>query len=157
MKYLIPALILAVFYIGYHLQKAPEETMSCIITAEVGGNCSPVLSLMSGNLNLQRSVQKFELTADYEACFQAEKIKFTGQYEQRGQTNIQDIELLAQTMVVDEGEVQKFPKTIGLISLDKKSGKGHFVDIWATTQAYGKNKELPANAEVTCQMEQQPN
>lgn len=154
MKYLISVLISAALLTGCDLLNPPGDIIICTVKTKENQACSPVLSLKLGELILKGKDLSFELTADYEACFQSEKIKFTGQYEQRGQSHIQDIELLAQEMkILDEGKIKDFPKTIGLISLNLKSNKGHFVDIWATTQAYGKSDDLPANAEVHCQSE----
>ena len=154
MKYLVSILTLLALLVGCTNPTPSDEDLICQLNLKDKQNCTDTLSLQSGELTLHAERLSFILTANYAACYQNEKVRITGLYEQRTHSKTLDIELVAkQTIMVDDGEVSDFPRTIGLVSLDTDSGKGHFVDIWATTQAYGKKDERLANADLTCQLE----
>lgn len=153
MKYLISIVLMTVFLAGCDNKKSPDEILNCKLAVTGKQDCTPVLSLQSGDLILKEANLSFQLTADYEACFQKEKYKITGSYERRSQTKINEIELLAKFITAgDENKSKAFPRTIGIVSLDTDTNKGNFVDIWAVTQAYGKSEELTTSVEVTCDM-----
>ena len=66
---------------------------------------------------------------------------------------IQNIELLAKQIVtINDGSVSELPKTVGLVSLNVDSKKGHFVDIWTMILAKGHPSEGHTQAEVNCQI-----
>lgn len=150
MKYLMSILGLILLFMGYTNQAYSNESLTCSLTIKDKQSCSPVLSLESGELKLDSDKKIFELTAHYDACFQAEDIKIIGQYKQRAHQSIYSIELLA-TLIIKGEETENFPRTIGLISLNIESKKGHFVDIWAMIRAYdGRDKGLE-QVNVNCQ------
>lgn len=154
MKYLVPALLSVALLAGFNQQASSAEDLICQIAAKDDQSCTPVLSLKSGNLTLKAEDLSFELIAQYEACFQKEAVKITGQYQQRANDKTHDIELLAkQVVTVDEEEkTSTFPQTIGLVSLDIDSKKGHFTDIRAIILAYGKPIEALDKADVNCKV-----
>ena len=153
MKYLIPVLSMAIFLAGCDTEKSPDEILNCQLAVTDTQDCTPILSLQTGDLILKEASLSFQLTADYEACFQKEKYTITGSYERRSQTKINEIELLAKFITTgDEEKPKASPRTIGLISIDTETNKGNFVDIWAVTQAYGKSEEITTEVAVTCDM-----
>lgn len=150
MKYFLSVIGLIVLITGFTKEVYSSESLTCRLTIADKQSCSPVLSLESGELKLDSTKQTFELSAHYDACFQAEDIKISGQYQQRTHKSIYNIELLAIRITGGEKE-DSFPRTIGMMSLNIESKKGHFTDIWAMIRAHdGRSKGLE-QVNVSCQ------
>ena len=153
MKYQISVVLLVAIIAGCDNQNPSAEDLFCQLVVNNKKSCTPNLSLKTGELSLSANSQSFELTAQYEACFQTEKFRISGQYEQTDNNKIQNIELLAKQIVtINDGSVSEFPKTVGLVSLNVDSKKGHFVDIWTMILAKGHPSEGHTQAEVNCQI-----
>lgn len=110
----------------------------CQITVDKKQPCSEVLSLKSGEIRIQPKDKTFSLTAQYNACYQDDRLKVTGEYEFRTYESSIELELLSTKITTTKGNRNNFPRTIGLLRLDKKTLQGHFIDIWAVIRTQTK-------------------
>lgn len=125
----------------------------CQLAAKEKQSCSSVLSLESGVLRFNEQEHHFVLEADYDACFQSETVKITGDYQQQPHKSVFDMELLARYIEFKNNTVERFPRTIGLVTLNNTSLKGRFVDIWAMIRTHTRVVENLPNIEVSCSQE----
>lgn len=131
-----------------------SNNLVCQLIVKDKQSCTPVLSLESGELRLDAEKSSFELKARYDACYQFEEVKITGDYEQRTHKSILNIELLAKQITeMKSGKLKQFPRTIGLVTLNIESQKGYFVDIGAMISAHGQMGEGLYKVDVSCDSE----
>ena len=140
---------IAVVLLGCSKTDATGDLL-CQLTAQQKQTCTAVLSLESGVLRLKEA-GRFELVAHYDACFQSGDITVSGEYyQQQPHESVLDIELLATSTQMKGQAVERFPRTIGLVTLNNTSLTGRFMDIWAMIRTHTQNVEnLPLIA-VSC-------
>jgi isoaspartyl peptidase/L-asparaginase-like protein (Ntn-hydrolase superfamily) len=115
--------------------------------------CSSVLSLTSGVLRLDEKRKQFNLVAHYAACYQTTEIKVLGKFKQQQDQSVLDLELLAKKIEREGKAIEQFSRTIGLVTLDKESLEGRFVDIWAIIRTHTQTVENTPTIEVKCRRE----
>ena len=116
--------------------------------------CSSVLSLTSGVLRLDEKGKQFNLVAHYAACYQTTDIKVLGEFKQQQQDqSVLDLELLAKKFEIEGKATEQFSRTIGLVTLNKESLQGQFVDIWAIIRTHTETVENSPIIEVQCRRE----
>lgn len=85
------------------------------------------------------------------SCFQSSKVRILGQYQHtETPTQIIEMELSAEKIEQNEGKKIDFPRTIGVINLDRTSGKGNFIDIWSNIRMKGLVKQETIPKELNC-------
>ncbi len=134
-------------------ETASTGNLVCQLSAKEKQTCSSVLSLESGVLRLNENKHRFVLEANYDACFQSETVKMTGDYQQQPHQSVFDMELLARHIEFKNNTVERFSRTIGLVTLNNTSLKGRFVDIWAVIRTHTQVVENLPNIEVSCRKE----
>ncbi len=133
-------------------KNALTEYLVCQLSSINKQGCTPVLSLESGELKFEGTPQRFELTAHYDACYQVQDVFITGEYQQRTHKQVYDLELLATKVAIKNGKEADFPRTIGLISLNIATHKGHFTDVWAMIREQGQKQDNLFKVDVDCQL-----
>ena len=128
------------------------ENLVCQLSSLNKQGCTPVLSLVSGELKFEETTQRFELNAHYDACHQVQDVIITGEYMQRTHKQVYDLELLATKVAIKNGKEANFPRTIGLISLNIATHKGHFTDVWAMIREQGQKQDNLFKVDVDCQL-----
>ena len=143
---------ISIFLVG--CSKTPSTgNLVCQLSAKEKQTCSSVLSLESGILRFNEQEHRFVLEAEYDACFQSETVKITGDYQQQPHKSVFDMELLAQHIESKNKTVERFSRTIGLVTLNNRSLKGRFIDIWAMIRTHTQVVENLPNVEVSCSRE----
>ena len=122
----------------------------CQLSAKEKQTCSSVLSLESGVLRFNEQEHRFVLEANYDACFQSETVKITGDYQQQPHESVFDMELLARHIESKNNTIERFSRTIGLVTLNNVSLKGRFIDIWAVIRTHTQAVDNLPNIEVSC-------
>lgn len=125
----------------------------CELSSKDKQVCSSVLSLESGVLRLNDKSKQFQLEAHYDACFQSTDVRVTGEFKQHPHKSVFDLELLANKAELKGGSIDRFSRTIGLVTLNNNSLKGHFVDIWAMIRTHTQKVENLPNIDVSCRRE----
>jgi len=116
--------------------------------------CSSILSLTSGVLHIDEKRKLFDLVAHYTACYQTTEITAQGEFKQQQQhQSVIDLELLAKKIELNGKETQQFSRTIGLVTLNKHSLQGRFIDIWAIIRTHTQTVENLPTIEVQCRRE----
>ena len=124
--------------------------MNCTVSTTGKEECQSIPTLSSGTLKLKRN-GSFELTGNYMSCFQSSKVRILGQYQHtETPTQIIEMELSAEKIEQNEGKKIDFPRTIGVINLDRTSGKGNFIDIWSNIRMKGLVKQETIPKELNC-------
>jgi len=100
----------------------------CQLSAKEKQSCSSVLSLESGVLRFNEQEHRFVLEAYYDACFQSETVKITGDYQQQPYKSLFDMELLARHIESKNNTVERFSRTIGLVTSGTTVGLGARLD-----------------------------
>ena len=133
--------------------KTTTGNLVCELSSKDKQVCSSVLSLESGVLRLNDNSKQFQLEAHYDACFQSTDVRVTGEFKQHPHKSVFDLELLANKAELKGGSIDRFSRTIGLLTLNNKSLKGHFVDIWAMIRTHTQKVENLPNIDVSCRRE----
>jgi len=134
-------------------KKATTGNLVCELSSKDKQVCSSVLSLESGVLRLNDNSKQFQLEAHYDACFQSTDVRVTGEFKQHPHKSVFDLELLANKAELKGGSIDKFSRTIGLLTLNNNSLKGHFVDIWAMIRTHTQKVENLPTVDVSCSRE----
>ena len=124
--------------------------MTCVVSTPEQEECQSIPTLSSGTLSLKRN-GSFELTGNYVSCFQSSNVQMLGQYQYTvTPTQITEIELSAEKIEQDEGKKIDFPRTIGVINLDRNSGEGNFIDIWSNIRMKGLVRQENMPKKLLC-------
>ncbi|HIO92177.1 MAG TPA: hypothetical protein EYG68_04940 [Leucothrix mucor] len=145
-------LLLPIFLQGC-TEKSSTGDLVCQLVAKEKQTCSSVLSLESGVLRFSEQAHSFELVADYDACFQTETLRITGDYKQHPHKSVFDLEMLATKIESKNNVAEQFSRTIGLVTLNNTSLNGRFVDIWATIRTHTQTVENLPKIDVSCRVD----
>lgn len=132
-------------------KQAASVDLVCQLVANENKTCSAVLSLDSGEIRFNKENHSFVLTAHYNACFQVDDVVVSGEYKIHAYASVFDLELLAKKTVAKNKATDNFSRTIGLVTLNKESLKGRFVDIWAVIRTHTENVEDFPLIAVNCE------
>lgn len=142
----IPALLLS----GCKQETYPFGNLNCQLETETPKICPDVPTLETGKLEVS-SRGRFKLSGHYNACFHIEDVNISGKTKLHTLHNGYALELLGTQFEKTGGSLDKFPKTIGLINLNKENMKGRFVDFWAIIRGHGKNKPEAIVSHLQCE------
>lgn len=142
----IPALLVS----GCKQEAYPFGNLHCQLATKTQKECPGVPTLETGTLEIS-SHGKFVLNGRYNACFHIEDISISGKSRLYKLHNGYALELLGTQFEKTDGSVDKFPKTIGFINLNKESMKGRFVDLWAIIRGHGKNRPDSIYTHLQCE------
>lgn len=126
------------------------NSLKCQISPPANEICSPNILLESGDLMIG-SEGFFELTAKYTACYHVEEVTIKGQLQRRSFPGGHSLELLATEIFHKQYQrSEKFPRTIGLITLKEALLQGKFIDTWAPLRTSGILQQTPTPREISC-------
>jgi len=144
----VPALLVS----GCKQENYPFGNLHCQLATETPKECPGVPTLETGTLKIS-SNGKFELNGHYNACFHIEDVSISGKSRLYKLHNGYALELLGTRFEKTDGSLDKFPKTIGFINLNKDASQGRFVDLWAMIRSHGQIKQETYHSKLSCKQE----
>lgn len=132
-----------------HLPGQVAGDMVCTISRPVDTNCSPYPVLEHGELIIFLT-NSFTLHGRYTACHHSEKVTITGRVKRVSFPDAVDLELLATEILLSPTTIQRFPRTIGTVTLNKVSLEGYFFDVWSSIRTRGRYQQDPFTREIRC-------
>lgn len=155
MKNLVPVLVLSALLSGCNCNKdlASPGNLVCQVVTREKQTCSAVLTLESGVIRFNQKDHSFELKAHYNACYQVDDVKISGEFKYHPYESVFDLELLAKKVVGKNTHSEQFPRTIGLVTLSNTTLQGRFVDIWAVIRTHTNTTNNLPQVEVNCRNE----
>ncbi len=148
-------ILLLLIFISYEKYAVnPKEAISssdmlCNLSSIKTNKCSGTLVLENGVLQIF-SNSNFELSGHYNACFNIKDIIIKGKYQYFELDDSFQLELLGKQIQEDSGKIENFPKTIGLVKLNKRTLEGVFIDHWATIRAQNYSREKTPSLKLVC-------
>lgn len=129
--------------------QAPFLPTTCNVLQKTTTDCHGTPTLESGAVTLHTSGQ-FTLVGHYAACHQIENVEIHGRYQLFLHANGADIELLG--ISTNQGEVVGAqPRTIGIINLDTRTGRGRIIETAALIRSRGQLQTAPTLA-IQCEI-----
>jgi len=139
-----------IFILLFPASAISGTALECQISPPANEGCSPHVLLESGQIILGYD-GFFELVGVYTACYHAEKVTIKGQLQRRSYPGGLSIELLATRIEHNQsGMIEKFPRTIGIITLQEALLQGRFVDTWAPLRSSSILQPTPSARQISC-------
>ena len=123
--------------------------MVCKVSQPVPENCTPYLVLEYADLTISE-LDRFALQGRYAACYHSEDVAIKGRVKRYSYHDGMDLELLATEFQWSPTIIQRFPRTIGTITLKKAPLKGYFFDTWASIRTRGVYRQDPFSRVIRC-------
>lgn len=123
--------------------------MVCKVSLPTPENCTPYLVLEYADLTISGQ-DRFELQGRYAACYHSEDVTIMGKVKRFSYHDGVDLELLATEIQLSPMIIQRFPRTIGTITLKKAPLKGYFFDTWASIRTRGIYRQDPFSRVIRC-------
>ncbi len=127
-----------------------RTALKCQIKPPANEGCSPHVLLENGELTLDGE-GSFVLAAQYTACYHLEEVSVKGKVQRRSYPGGYSLELLATEIIHKHSKItEKFPRTIGIITLQEALLQGRFIDTWAPLRTSGILQPNPTPREISC-------
>ena len=140
--------ILCYFFFLIPVTQASEE-MVCKVSQSTPEECTPYLVLEKGELTILEK-DHFNLSGRYTACYHSEEVTIKGRVKRFSYHDGMDLELLATEIQLSPTIIQRFPRTIGTVTLKKVPLKGYFFDSWSTIRTRGIYRQDPFSRVIHC-------
>ncbi len=128
--------------------------MVCKVSQSTPEECTPHLVLEKGELTILEN-DHFELSGRYTACYHSEEVTIKGRLKRFSYHDGMDLELLATEIQSSPTIIQRFPRTIGTVTLKKVSLKGYFFDTWSTIRTRGIYQHDPFSRVIHCSLKEE--
>ncbi|SNX58819.1 hypothetical protein SAMN06296273_0284 [Nitrosomonas ureae] len=129
------------------------KNMTCYISIMNTNDCTGIPTLHSGVLTILKE-GTFELKAQYEGCFMAEKVTESGKYEVFRFKETMSLELLTTKTMGMKDAIADFPRTLGFANLNYDKLNGYFVDISAVIRGHGRHPENIITSKLQCEVDE---
>lgn len=140
-------------FLSTPLSGQAESNMVCTISQPVAEKCSPYLVLEYGDLTISEN-NSFALHGRYTACHHSEEVSIIGRVKRFSYGDAIDLELLATEIQLLSTSIQRFPRTIGIVTLKKASLTGYFFDVWTSIRTRGMYQQEPFTRTIRCTITQ---
>lgn len=143
----------AMYSVAFAQQTLDLKNMTCQIRSTETDKCSALPTLQSGLLAIAKD-GTFTLQGRYHSCFMVEQITHSGRFRAFYFDKTLRLELLATQATGTENAVTDFPRTLGIVNLNKANLDGYWVDISAVIRGQGRHAEKIAPAELQCEIDE---
>lgn len=153
LKSCLLSILLFLFFALHSFFHAPDsqasEEMICKVSQPTPEECTPYPVLEKGELTIIEE-SHFKLYGRYTACYHSEEVAIKGRVKRFSYHDGMDLELLATEIQLSPTIIQRFPRTIGTVTLEKGPLKGYFFDTWATIRTRGIFRHDPFSRVIHC-------